>query len=156
MSKEQKKSLFEKAIDALTDRDEKETTATQGKPAAETAKQKAGVRAKVSSQKISARKHSPEKPAVQNAAVGPAASVKPTRAKAAPASIATPTKGIVTVRSLRIRADHNTTSEVVGGLLAGDEVSILSTWSDGKDTWVKLDKGWAAMLYDGETYIKPA
>ena len=40
------------------------------------------------------------------------------------------------------------------GLVDGDEVTILSTWSDGKDTWAKLDKGWAAMAYDGETYIK--
>jgi hypothetical protein len=68
---------------------------------------------------------------------------------------AAPRKGVVTVRSLRIRADHSTTSEVVGGLVNGDEVTILSTWSDGKDTWAKLDKGWAAMVYDGEDYIKP-
>ena len=74
--------------------------------------------------------------------------------KAAAEKAAGPKKGIVTVRSLRIRADHNTTSEVVGGLVDGNEVTILSTWSDGKDTWAKLDTGWAAMVYDGETYIK--
>ena len=67
-----------------------------------------------------------------------------------------PKKGVVTVRSLRIRADHNTSSEVVAGLVDGDEVTILDTWSDGKDTWAKLDKGWAAMVYNGETYIKLA
>jgi hypothetical protein len=74
--------------------------------------------------------------------------------KAAAEKAAAPKKGIVTVRSLRIRADHNTTSEVVGGLVDGNEVTILATWSDGKDTWARLDKGWAAMVYDGETYIK--
>ena len=72
------------------------------------------------------------------------------------AATAAPKKGVVTVRSLRIRADHNTTSEVVAGLVDGDEVTVLSTWSDGKNTWAKLDKGWAAMVYDGETYIKLA
>jgi hypothetical protein len=72
------------------------------------------------------------------------------------AAAAAPKKGVVTVRSLRIRADHNTTSEVVAGLVDGDEVTILTTWSDGKNTWVKLDKGWAAMVYDGGTYIKLA
>jgi hypothetical protein len=45
---------------------------------------------------------------------------------------------------------------MVGGLVNGDEVAILSTWSDGRDTWAKLDKGWAAMVYNGETYIKVA
>ncbi len=156
MSKEQKKSLFERAIDALTDRDEKDATAAQGKPVDETAKKKAGVRARASSQKIAAEKPAAEKPAVQKAAVDRAASMKAAREKPAPVSTAAPQKGVVDVRSLRIRADHNTASEVVGGLVAGDEVTIQSTWSDGKDTWAKLDKGWAAMIYDGETYIRPA
>jgi hypothetical protein len=64
--------------------------------------------------------------------------------------------GVVNVQSLRIRADHNTTSEVVGGLVHENDVTILSTWSDGRNTWAKLDNGWAAMVYDGETYIKSA
>jgi len=156
MSKEQKKSLFEKAIDALTDRDEKES---------ETSAVERADAAKASIDKAAPAKRGAEKPVPEK--VSPkvtarrATAPKPTAAEGTPGKVAAgetaapPTKGVVSVRSLRIRADHNTSSEVVGGLLAGDEVSILSTWSDGKDTWAKLEKGWAAMVYDGETYIKP-
>jgi hypothetical protein len=138
MAKEKKKSLFDKAIDALTDRDEKE--AAKAKALAEAAKKQADARAKVAS-KIAADK------AAAKAAVDKAAAEK---------AAAAPKKGVVTVRSLRIRAEHNTTSEVVAGLVKGDEVTILTTWSDEKNTWAKLDKGWAAIVYDGETYIQLA
>jgi ATPase subunit of ABC transporter with duplicated ATPase domains len=167
---EKKKSLFDRAIDALTDRDEKEAEAK-------------AVAEKVASEKAAAEKAAVEKTASEKAAAEKAAAEKATAVKAAgdraaaermaaamdaadkaaaariaaeKAAAAAPKKGIVTVRSLRIRADHNTTSEVVAGLVDGDEVTILSTWSDGKDTWAKLDKGWAAMVYEGETYIKLA
>jgi membrane protein involved in colicin uptake len=93
-----------------------------------------------------------DKRAAEQMAAMKAANEKAAAERAAAA--AAPKKGVVTVRSLRIRADHNTTSEVVAGLVEGNEVSILSTWSDGKDTWAKLDNGWAAMVYDGGTYIK--
>ena len=128
---EKKKSLFDRAIDALTDRDEKE--AVEEKAAAE----KAATERKAAAQKAAAERGATLRATVERAAEAYA-----------------PQKGVVTVRSLRIRADHNTTSEVVAGLVDGDEVTILDTWSDGKDTWAKLDKGWAAMVYDGETYIK--
>ena len=98
MSKE-KKTQFNKAIDVLTDRDEKEANA---------------------------------------------------EAAAAPKNV------VVTVRNLRVHADHFTYSEIVAGVAHGDEVNIASTWSDGKNTWAKLDQGWAVMVYDGETYIQPA
>jgi hypothetical protein len=158
MSEEHKKSLFDRAIDALTDRDEKEAAA---KAAAE---KEAADRAAAMS---AAKRAAAEKAAAEKAAEEKAAALKATQEKAAairadaakePAekAAAAPTKGVVIVRSLRIRADHNTTSEVVGGLVDGDEVTILSTWSDGTDTWAKLDKGWAAMVYDGEIYIKLA
>jgi ATPase subunit of ABC transporter with duplicated ATPase domains len=130
MAKEKKKSLFDKAIDALTDRDEKE--AAKAKALAEAAKKQADARAKAAAQKADAER------------------------SAAAKAAAAPKKGVVTVRSLRIRAEHNTTSEVVAGLVKGDEVTILTTWSDGKNTWAKLDKGWAAIVYDGETYIQLA
>jgi len=137
MSEEkEKKSLFDRAIDALTDRDEKEAAA------------------KEAAEKAAAEKAAATKAAAQKAAAERAAALRVTAEKAAVAAV--PKKGIVTVRSLRIRADHNTTSEVVGGLVDGNEVTIHSTWSDGKDTWAKLDNGWAAMVYDGETYIKLA
>ena len=156
---EKKKSLFDRAIDALTDRDEKEAAA---KAAAE---QEAA--AKAAADRAAAAKAAAEKAAAEKAAAEKAAAVRATAEKTAAIREATqkavdekaaaaPKKGVVTVRSLRIRADHNTSSEVVAGLVDGDEVSILSTWSDGKDTWAKLDKGWAAMVYDGETYIRLA
>ena len=132
---DKKKSLFDRAIDALTDRDEKEAAA---KAAAE----------KEAAEKAAAAKRA----AAKEAAAERGATLRETVQKAAAATA--PKKGVVTVRSLRIRADHNTTSEVVAGLVDGDEVTILSTWTDGKDTWAQLDKGWAAMVYDGEAYIK--
>jgi membrane protein involved in colicin uptake len=133
---EEKKSLFDRAIDALTDRDEKEAAA------------------KEAAEKAAAEKAAATRAAAQKAAAERGAAIRDRVEKAAEAAAAK--KGIVAVRSLRIRADHNTTSEVVGGLVDGDEVTIHTTWSDGKDTWAKLDKGWAAMVYDGETYIKYA
>ena len=133
---EKKKSLFDRAIDALTDRDEKEAAA------------------KAAAEKEAAEEAAAKRATAQKAAAERGAALRATVEKAAAATA--PKKGVVTVRSLRIRADHNTTSEVVAGLVDGDEVTILSTWTDGKDTWAQLDKGWAAMVYDGETYIKLA
>lgn len=127
---EEKKNIFDRAIDALTDRDEKEAAAKEA--AEKAAAEKAAAAQKAAAERGAALRATVEKAAAETA----------------------PKKGIVTVRSLRIRADHNTTSEVVAGLVDGDEVTIHSTWSDGKDTWAKLDKGWAAMVYNGETYIK--
>lgn len=162
MSEEKKKSLFDKAIDALTDRDEKEAAAkaaaekaTAEKVAAAKALADRAAAAQLAAEKAATEKDAAEKAAAK-AATDKANAERIAAAQAAAAAAAAPKKGIVTVRSLRIRADHNTTSEVVAGLVEGDEVTILSTWSDGKDTWAKLDKGWAAMVYHGETYIKLA
>ena len=152
MSEEKKKSLFDKAIDALTDRDEKQ--AAEAKALADAAKKEADARARIAVEKAAAVKAEADKRAAEQMAAMKAANEKAAAERAAVA--AAPKKGVVAVRSLRIRADHNTTSEVVAGLVDGDEVSILTTWSDGKNTWAKLDKGWAAMVYDGETYIKLA
>ena len=156
MSEEKKKNLFDKAIDALTDRDEKEAEAkavdervAAAKAAAEKAEADKAAAAKRVADQAAATKAEADKRAAEQMAAMKAANEKA-------AAAASPKKGIVTVRSLRIRADHSTTSEVVAGLVDGDEVSILTTWSDGKNTWAKLDKGWAAMVYDGETYIKLA
>jgi hypothetical protein len=160
---EKKKSLFDRAIDALTDRDEKEAAA---KAAAEKAAAEQAAAEKAAAEKAAAmRAAALEKAAAEKAAAEKAAAIQANKEKAdairaaaqkeaAERAAAAPKKGVVTVRSLRIRADHNTQSEVVGGLVNGDEVTVLSTWSDGQDTWAKLDKGWAAMVYDGETYIK--
>lgn len=166
----EKKSLFDKAIDALTDRDEKAAAAAEAQARADAAKKAAEARAKLAAQKAAAtraaadkaaaEKAAASKAAVQKAAAEKAAAEKAARVKAAQEKLAAakaaaaPRKGIVTTRSLRIRADHNTKAEVVAGLVNGDEIMVLSTWSDGKNTWAKLDKGWAAMVYNGETYIK--
>ena len=138
MSEEKKKSLFDRAIDALTDRDEKEAEA------------------KAAAERAAAEKAAAEKAAEEKKAAIRAANAKAAARAAAAKEAAIPKKGIVTVRSLRVRADHNTNSEVVAGLVDGDEVTILSTWTDGNNTWAQLDKGWAAMEYNGETYIKLA
>ena len=64
-------------------------------------------------------------------------------------------KGVVTAHSLYIRADHDANAKAVGGLVAGNEVKILETWTDGKNTWARIGEDqWSAMEYDGNTYIK--
>lgn len=140
MSEDKKKSLFDRAIDALTDRDEKEAAAKEA--AQKAAAEKAAKEKEIADRAVATKKAAAERGAALRAVVEKAAEAY------------APKKGVVTVRSLRIRADHNTSSEVVAGLVDGDEVTILDTWSDGKDTWAKLEKGWAAMVYNGETYIK--
>jgi hypothetical protein len=155
---EEKKSLFDKAIDALTDRDEKaaaEKARLEAEAAKEAAAQKAGAD-KATTERDAANKVAAQKAATQKVAEERADAVRAAMNKVAAQKAAAPKKGIVTVRSLRVRADHNTNSEVVAGLVDGNEVTILDTWTDGKDTWAKLENGWAAMEYDGETYIKPA
>ena len=119
---EEKKNLFEKAIDALTNQDKKEAEA-QAQAEAEAARKKgAEIKARVQAERAAA---------------------------------ATIKKGVVAVRSLHIRKDHSTTSAEVGGLTYGNEVTILETWSDGKNTWAKLGTDrWAAIVYNGETLIK--
>ena len=118
----EKKNLLDKAIDALTNRDEKEAEA-QAQAEAEAARKKgAEIKARVQAERAAA---------------------------------AAPKKGVVTVRSLHIRKDHSTTSAEVGGLTKGNEVTVLETWSDGKNTWAKLGPDrWAAIVYNGETLIK--
>lgn len=165
---DKKKSLFDKAIDALTDRDEKEEAAEKAQAQALAAQKEAeALRARMEAQKAAAAKAAAEKDAAEKAAVARAAAEKAAAERsaalkaaaeraAAERAAAAPKKGIVTIRSLRVRKDHSTSSEVVAGLVDGNEVIILETWSDGKNTWGRLEKGWAAMVYEGETYIKVA
>jgi colicin import membrane protein len=144
---EEKKNLFEKAIDALTDRDEKEAAAKAQAEAEAARKKGAELKARMEAEKASATKAAADKAAATKAAAD--------RAAMAARVAAAPKKGIVNVRSLHIRKDHSTTSAEVGGLSHGDEVTILETWSDGKNTWAKLGPDrWAAIVYNGETLIK--
>ena len=167
---EEKKNLFEKAIDALTDRDEKEAEA-KAKAEAEAAKKKgAEIKARMEAEakeaaaeraattKAAADKAIAAKAAADKASADRAASMKAAADKAAAqraAVAAAPKKGIVNVRSLHIRKEHSTSSAEVGGLTHGEEVTILETWSDGKNTWAKLGPDrWAAIEYNGDTLIK--
>ena len=76
-------------------------------------------------------------------------------AQEAAAEARKPKKGIVQVRSLFIRADHSAKSQSVGGLVYGNEVEVFETFVDGDDTWARIGENqWAAMIYNGETYIK--
>ena len=166
---EEKKNILEKALDALTDRDEKEAAAKAQAEAEAARKKGAEIRAKMeaeakeaaaeraSATKAAADKVVAAKAAADKAAADRAASMKAAadRAAAQRAVAAAPKKGIVNVRSLHIRKDHSTTSAEVGGLTHGEEVTILETWSDGKNTWAKLGPDrWAAIEYNGDTLIK--
>ncbi len=165
----QKKSIFDKAIDALTDRDEKAAAAAK---AAADAKLAAENKAKADAAKAAAAKAAIDKAAMDKAAAAKAAADKAAADKAAAAKMlasqqeamkkmaaaaAAPKKGTVTARSLHIRKDHDANSAEVGGLTKGEEVTILETWTDGKNTWAKLGQDkWAAIVYNGQTYIKVA
>ena len=63
--------------------------------------------------------------------------------------------GTVIVRSLHVRKDHSTKSETMAGLVKGNKVDVIATWSDGKNTWAQLGpERWSAIVYNGETLIQ--
>lgn len=63
-------------------------------------------------------------------------------------------KGVVRVRSLHVRKDHSTRAETMAGLRKGEQVTILSTWTDGENTWAQLGpERWAAIEYNGDALI---
>ena len=63
-------------------------------------------------------------------------------------------QGIVIATSLDIRQDHSASSESLGWLSPGDEVTILNTWTDGENTWAQLGtERWIAIIYNGEALI---
>ena len=104
-------------------------------------------------------RRTPETPDAGERAVPPVQSgLRPAGIQPASKPIAAPgapKKGVVTIRSLRIRKGHGTTFAVVGGLVEGNEVTIYETWTDGKDTWVRIGEDqWCGMIHDGNTYIK--
>jgi len=76
---------------------------------------------------------------------------KPMMAPVAPQ----PREGVVLVASLHVRKDHSTSSETVAGLVKGEKVKIVSTWTDGKNTWAQLGPDrWAAIEHNGKTMIE--
>jgi hypothetical protein len=74
---------------------------------------------------------------------------------AAPAPAPVQKKAKVTVASLRIREEHNTNCDIVGGLVKGQEVDVFETWTDGKDTWARIGEGtWAAVEWNGQKMME--
>ncbi len=173
MAEKKKKSVFDKLVDAVSDRDEKEAAAQAAaeKAAAEKAAAEKAAAARLAAAKAAADKAAAEKAAAEKAAAEKAAAAKLAAAKASAERIAAakaaaakavaeqaaakPKKGVVAVRSLYIRKSHTRNSEAVGGLVRGNVVEILETYNDGKDVWVRIGPDqWSAMVYKGETYIK--
>ena len=155
---EKKKSIFDKAVDALTNRDEKAELEKAKMAAEQASKEAAALRAKMAKDKAAA---DAEKVAAQKTAAAKAVADKAAAQRAAVAAkfqqeqAAKLKKGVVTTRSLRVRKDHNTDASVVAGLDEGNEVQILETWTDGKNTWGRIDTDkWVAIVYDGQTLVK--
>ena len=74
-----------------------------------------------------------------------------------PVVIPQPKDGVVLVASLHVRKDHSTTSETMAGLVKGEKVKIISTWTDGKNTWAQIGTDrWAAIEHNGQTMIEVA
>lgn len=64
-------------------------------------------------------------------------------------------KAKVTTRSLRVREDHNTSCEVVAGLVYDQVVDVFETWTDGQNTWARIGEGtWAAVEYKGDKLME--
>jgi hypothetical protein len=64
-------------------------------------------------------------------------------------------QAVVRARGVDARRDHNLTAEIVGVFSSGETVTILDTWSDGKDTWVKLGpERWINLEQDGEPVLE--
>src|ERR671918_2146956 len=99
---------------------------------------------------------SPPEAAAERAFAGKAAADRAEAERAGVmAAAGIPRKGTVKVKSVPIRKDHSTSSAEMGGLTYGEEVTILDTWSDGKNTWITLGPDrWAAIVYNGETLIE--
>ena len=130
---DEKKNPFDQALDALTRR---RGQAPEAKPAA-----KAPI---------------VKKPAPRPAASDQSLLATPQQQKDTLKQIKETGKGVVCVKSLRVRQDHSVDAEVVAGLAHGKEVTVHETWSDGKSAWAKVDQGWAAIQLNDEIYMKPA
>jgi len=77
--------------------------------------------------------------------------------------VPTEIKAMVITDALNIREDHDPNARIIGHLKERDEVTILDTWTQGNNIWVKLkpDTGlpqpadqWSAMLIGKNRYIK--
>lgn len=62
--------------------------------------------------------------------------------------------GRVVANGLRLRAEPNTSSYVMGGLNAGTDVEILERVNDVQGTWLRVStQGWIAAERDGQVYV---
>ncbi len=69
-------------------------------------------------------------------------------------AVSTPHHGTVLARSLRVRKGHSKQDPVVAGLVKGQKVEVIATWTDGKDTWAQLGPDqWSAVIFNGEALI---
>lgn len=136
---EEPKNMFGKTIDPVTGYDEEQAEKIKSDD----------IKPKIEGE-------SPTKAAAERAFAGKAAAEQKAAERAAARAVApAPRNGVVQVPSLLIRKDHSMASEEVGGLRYGEEVTILETWSDGKNSWARLGPDqWAAIRYDDETYIE--
>lgn len=61
---------------------------------------------------------------------------------------------IVQVRGVEARMDHSNWSEIVGTFSKGEKLTIIDTWTDGENTWVKLGpERWINIEQDGEPVL---
>jgi hypothetical protein len=64
-------------------------------------------------------------------------------------------KGVITVQNLPIYEDHSPDAKVIGGLVEGNELNILETWTDGVNTWGKLGYDqWVPIHNKDESFIE--
>jgi hypothetical protein len=69
----------------------------------------------------------------------------------------TPAKesGIITAKNLSIYEDHSPGAKVIGGLVEGNQLNILETWTDGLSIWGKLGHGqWVPIRDKNETWVE--
>ncbi len=69
-------------------------------------------------------------------------------------AVSQPHHGTVLARSLRVRKGHSKQDPVVAGLVKGQKIEVIATWTDGKDTWAQLGPDqWSAVIFNGEALI---
>ncbi len=61
---------------------------------------------------------------------------------------------IVRVRDVEARRDHSNWSEIMGSFNEGEKITIVDTWTDGENTWVKLGpERWINIEQEGEPVL---
>jgi hypothetical protein len=63
-------------------------------------------------------------------------------------------QAVVRVRGMKARREHSNWSEIMGEFSKGEIITIVDTWSDGENTWVKLGpERWINIEQDGEPVL---